>query len=394
MPHPESNQRTPSAAPPDDRPVYLDYQATTPIDPRVIDAMLPYLTTHFGNPSSDHAYGAKAKAAIESARSQVAGLIGARPHEIVFTASGTESNHLALTGTAHTLRSSGCGHHIIISAIEHPATQATCDQLEHDGFEITRLPVRPDGLVDPDVFAEAARPDTVLASIMLANNEIGTIQPISAISRIAHERGVVMHTDAAQGPATIPVDVEALGVDLLTLVGHKMYAPKGVAALYIRDGCPAPQPQLVGGGQERGLRASTENVAGIVGLGAAANIARTAQPSDSARILSFRDRLLDRLTTAFPELIVNGSLTHRLPGNLSLTIPTVTASELMSRTPALAFSAGSACHTADPAPSPVLVAIGLDGDKAARTIRLGIGRYTTISDIANAADRMIAAAQR
>lgn len=390
MPHAEPDQMTASAQT-EHRPIYLDYQATTPVDPRVVDAMLPYLTTEFGNPSSGHPYGLAAKTAVEEARGEVADLIGARAEEIVFTSSGTESNHLALMGTARTLRDGNQRQHIIISAVEHPATQAACDRLDQEGFEITRVPVDRDGRVDPEEFARAMRLDTILASIMLANNEIGTIEPIPQISEIARERGIILHTDAAQGPATIGVDVDALGVDLLTLVGHKMYAPKGIAALYIRTGTPTPQPQLVGGGQERGLRASTENVAGIVALGAAARIARASQPADAERIHSLRDGLLRALRGAIPGLTVNGSLTHRLPGNLSLTVPGTSATDLMARAPGLAFSAGSACHTADPAPSPVLAAIGLTDDEAARTIRLGIGRYTTTSDITTAAEHLIAA---
>ena len=377
----------------DRRPVYLDYQATTPVDPYVVEAMLPYLTTEFGNPSSSHSFGQVAKSALEEARGDVANLLGAHPEEIVFTSSGTESNHLALTGIAHTQRTDGGGTHIIISAVEHPATQATCDQLSREGFEITRVSVDRDGLIDPGQFAHAIRPGTILASIMLANNEIGTIEPIHQISEVTRNKGVLLHTDAAQGPATIPVDVDALGVDLLTLVGHKMYAPKGVAALYVRAGTPTPQPQLVGGGQERGRRASTENVAGIVALGAAARIARTAQPADAVRIRDLRDQLLRDLLEALPGLTVNGSLEHRLPGNLSLTVPDTSAADLMSGAPGIAFSAGSACHSADPTPSPVLTAIGLTSDQAARTIRLGIGRYTTSEDIGAATAQLIAAAR-
>ncbi len=278
------------------RPIYLDYQATTPVDPRVVEAMLPYLTTEYGNPSSAHAYGRAAAAAVATARAQVAALIGAHePDEIVFTSSGTESNHLALTGVAHAARAAGRGRHVITTTIEHPATQATCDQLTAAGFRITRF-----------------------------------------------------------------------GVDLLTLVGHKMYAPKGIAALYIRGGTSPLVPQLVGGGQERGLRAATENVPGIVALGAAAAIAHAEHVADAARILCLRERLLGELSTALPGLQVNGSLTHRLPGNLSLTMPGITAEQMMAATPDLAFSAGAAC--------------------------LGIGRYTSDTDITTAIDQLIAAA--
>ena len=364
------------------RPIYLDYQATTPVDPRVVEAMLPYLTTEFGNPSSSHAYGRTAAAAVETARTQVAALVSAHdPDEIVFTSSGTESNHLALAGVAHALRAAGRGDHVVTTAIEHPATQATCDQLTHAGFRVTRLPVGADGRLDPATLARALRPDTTLVSVMHANNEIGTLQPLADIAAFTRERGILLHTDAAQIPATVPVDVDELGVDLLTLVGHKMYAPKGVAALYIRRGTPLV-PQLVGGGQEHGVRAATENVPGIVALGAAAAIARAEHAADAARIKPLRDRLLSELTAALPGLRVNGSLTHRLPGNLSLTIPHATAEQMMAAAPDVAFSAGAACHTGHTAPSPVLTAIGLTPEQATHTIRLGIGRYTTDTDIA------------
>jgi len=376
------------------RPIYLDYQATTPVDPRVVEAMLPYLTTEYGNPSSSHAYGRAAAKAVETARAQVAALIGARaPEEIVFTSSGTESNHFALTGVAHAARATGRGEHMITTAIEHPATQATCDQLIAAGFQVTRLPVGGDGRLDPADVARALRPGTVLVSVMHANNEIGTLQPLADIAELTRERGILLHTDAAQSPATVPVDVDDLGVDLLTLVGHKMYAPKGVAALYIRRGTPPLVPQLVGGGQEHGLRAATENVPGIVALGAAAAIADAEHAADAARILRLRERLLGELTVALPGLRVNGSLTHRLPGNLSLTIPHVTAEQMMAAAPDLAFSAGAACHSGDTTPSPVLTAVGLTPDQAARTIRLGIGRYTSDIDITAAAARLITAAR-
>jgi cysteine desulfurase len=374
------------------RPIYLDYQATTPVDPRVVEAMLPYLTTEFGNPSSSHAYGRAAAAAVETARARVAALIGANdPEEIVFTSSGTESNHLALTGAAHALRAAGCGDHVITTAIEHPATQATCDQLVGAGFRVTRLPVGTDGRLDPADLAHALTPDTILVSVMHANNEIGTLQPLADLAALTRERGILLHTDAAQSPATVAVDVDELGVDLLTLVGHKMYAPKGVGALYIRRGTPLV-PQLIGGGQERGLRAATENVPGIVALGSAAALAQAEHAADSARITPLRARLLDELTAALPRLRLNGSLIHRLPGNLSLTIPHATAEQMMAAAPDVAFSAGAACHTGETTPSPVLTAIGLSPEQAAHTIRLGIGRYTTESDIASAAAHLRAAA--
>lgn len=375
------------------RPIYLDYQATTPVDPRVVEAMLPYLTSEFGNPSSAHAYGRAAAAAVDAARVQVASLIGADdPAEIVFTSSGTESNHLALSGAAHAARAAGRGEHIITTAIEHPATQATCEQLTRAGFRVTRLPIDANGRIDPADLLHALEPGTVLVSVMHANNEIGTLQPLAEVSAVIRQRGILLHSDAAQSPATIPVNVDELEVDLLSLVGHKMYAPKGVAALYIRRGTRPLVPQLVGGGQERGVRAATENVAGIVALGAAAAIARAEHAADAARIMPLRDRLLAELTAVLPGLRVNGSLTHRLPGNLSLTIPGVTAEDMMTGAPGVAFSAGAACHAGHTAPSRVLTALGLSPQQAARTIRLGIGRYTTDSDIADAAAQLGTAA--
>jgi len=376
------------------RPIYLDYQATTPVDPRVVEAMLPYLTTEYGNPSSSHAYGRAAAKAVGAARAQVAALIGARtPEEIVFTSSGTESNHLALTGVAHAARAADRGRHVITTTVEHPATQATCHQLTAAGFQVTCLPVGSDGRLAPADLERALQPDTVLVSVMHANNEIGTLQPLTDIAELTRERGILLHTDAAQSPATVRVDVDDLGVDLLTLVGHKMYAPKGVAALFIRRGTPPLVPQLVGGGQEHGLRAATENVPGIVALGAAAAIAHAEHNADAARILRLRERLLDELTVALPGLRVNGSLAHRLPGNLSLTIPHVTSEQMMAAAPDLAFSAGAACHSGDTTPSPVLTAVGLTPDQAARTIRLGIGRYTSDTDITTALDQLITAAR-
>ena len=375
------------------RPIYLDYQATTPVDPRVVEAMLPFLTSEFGNPSSAHAYGRAAAQALETARGQVAALIGAHPDEVVFTSSGTESNHLALTGTAQAARATGRGEHTITTTIDHPATQATCDQLGQAGFHITRLPVRADGRVDPGDLEHALQPDTVLVSVMHANNEIGTLQPLAELAALTRRRGVLLHSDAAQSAATVRIDVDDLGVDLLTLVGHKMYAPKGVAALYVRRGTPPLVPQLVGGGQERGLRAATENVPGIVALGAAAAIAAAEHTTDAVRIRSHRDRLLAELTADVPGLRVNGSLTHRLPGNLSITFPDTTAHQLVAATPQLAFSAGAACHTGRTAPSPVLTALGLTPGQAARTIRIGIGRFTTDADITTAAKQLIAASR-
>ncbi|GAA1367399.1 cysteine desulfurase family protein [Streptomyces beijiangensis] len=374
------------------RPVYLDHQATTPVDPRVVAAMLPYLTTEFGNPSSSHGYGRAAAAAVEAARAQVASLIGAEPDEIVFTSSGTESNHLALTGVAQSVRARGGGRRIVTTTIDHPATQATCDRLAADGFRITRVGVGSDGRLGLPDCARALEPDTCLVSVMHANNEIGTLQPLSELAALTRGRGILLHTDAAQSLASVPTDVGTLGVDLLTVVGHKMYAPKGVGALYIRRGTPSLVPQLVGGGQEHGRRAATENVPGIVALGAAASLALAERDADAARIRTLRDSLLRTLTAGLPGLRVNGSTTYGLPGNLSLTLPAITAQELAEAVPEVAFSAGAACHTTSSAPSPVLTAIGLTAEQAERTIRLGIGRFTSETDIRTAAQAILRAA--
>lgn len=388
----DDTDEAPRPAPPDHlpvRPVYLDHQATTPVDPRVVEAMLPYLLTEFGNPSSSHAYGRAAAEAVARARTQVAALIGATPEEIVFTASGTESNQLALVGTALARRAADGGDHVVTSVLDHPATLEACARLERDGFRVTRVPVGPDGLVDPQEVARAAGPGTALVSVMHANNEIGTVQPLAGIARAIEGRGITLHTDAAQSLATVVTDVTELGVDLLSIVGHKMYAPKGVGALYVRAGTPRPVPLLSGGGQEHGLRAGTENVAGIVALGAAAELALKERESDAARIRGLSDLLLSLLTEAIPGLRLNGSREHRLAGNLSLTLPATGAAALAAAVPEVAFSAGAACHTDADLPSPVLTAIGLSAAQAARTVRLGLGRYTGENDVRKAAQALV-----
>ncbi|MFF5207080.1 cysteine desulfurase family protein [Streptosporangium sp. NPDC000396] len=367
------------------RPVYLDYQATTPVDPRVVEAMLPCLTGDFGNPGSPHAYGQAAAAAMRVAREQVRELLGAGPDdELVFTGSGTEAINLALTGVA---RRSGRGR-IVITAIEHPAVSATCDRLAGEGFEIVRLPVDGEGLVDLGDVERAVDERTVLVSVIHANNEIGVVQPVREISEITRSRGALLHVDAAHSLATLPVDVDDLGVDLLTVVGHKMYAPKGIGALYVRAGAVRLVPLILGGGQERGLRSGTENVPSAAGLGAAARLLTEEREGEAARILTLRERLRAELTAAIPGLRVNGSISRRLPGNLSLTVPGVRASRLMEAVPELAFSAGAACHGEDGPPSPVLTAIGLTPDEAGRTIRIGLGRFTTDADVDLAVDRL------
>jgi cysteine desulfurase len=375
------------------RTIYLDNQATTPLDPRALRAMLPYLTTMFGNASSPHSYGQQAATAIRTARQRLCRLLGARAEqEIVFTSGATESNNLAITGTAMALRSRG--DHLITTAIEHKSVLATCAQLQQAGFTVTYLPVDRVGRVDPAEVEQAITTRTILVSVMHANNEIGTIQPLAQIGAITRRHGIAFHTDAAQSIATLPLDVDQLNVDLASLSAHKAYGPKGVGALYVRTplrGGVAPSPQLVGGGQEHGLRAGTANVAGIVGLGHTAHLLAQQRERDAAHTLRLRERLQTRLTTAIPSLIVNGPGTDRLPGNLSVTIPGTDATDLMAAVPDLALSAGSACTTGQTSPSHVLTAIGIEPRLARATLRLSVGRFTTDHDVDTAAGRLIAA---
>ncbi len=368
------------------RPVYLDYHATTPVDPRVVQAMLPYFTERFGNPSSrTHRVGTEAAEAVDRARAQVARLIGARAREIVFTSGATESNNLAIKGVAAARR--GRGGHIVTVVTEHHAVLDTCRRLEREGLRVTYLPVQPDGLVDLDRVRGAVGPDTILVSVMLANNEIGVLQPVAAIARLAHERGALVHTDAAQAAGKIPVDVEALGVDLLSFTAHKMYGPKGVGALYVRRGVEIA-PLLDGGGQERGLRPGTLNVAGIVGFGAAAEICRGELAAEAERLGRLRDRLLAGLRERVGDLRVNGSLEARLPHNLNVSFPGVAGESLLLALGDLAVSAGAACASGTSEPSYVLKALGLSDALALASLRFGLGRWTTEEEVDYAVDRV------
>jgi cysteine desulfurase len=374
-------------------PVYLDYNATTPIDPRVIEAMAPYLGTHFGNPSSAHPYADPSRQALARARDQIAELIGAIATEVVFTGSGSEANNLAIRGVV--LASGGGRPHVITQETEHPAVLRTCNALQRlHGVEVSYLPVDGHGLLDPAALAAAITPDTVLVSVMHANNETGVIQPIAELARIAHDHGVLMHSDAAQAVGKVPVDVTALGVDLLTVVGHKMYAPKGVAALYVRTGV-ALEPVIYGGGQEGGLRAGTENVALAAALGAAADLARIELTAGGhQRIAALRDRLHDRLVQALPDRVcLNGHTKQRLPNTLNISIRGVRGDDLLAATPDVAASTGSACHAGATEPSPVLNAMGLDRDRSLAALRLSAGRWSTEQDIDHAADVLAAAAR-
>jgi cysteine desulfurase len=364
--------------------IYLDHNATTPIAPEVRDAMRPYLGDEFGNPSSAHAHGRAARMAVSRAREQVAALVGGEPESVVFTGSGSEADNLAIVGVA--LAHVGERDHIVTSAIEHPAVLAACAYLERRlGFRITRVGVDRFGIVDPDDVRHAIEPRTALISIMRANNEVGTLQPIAEIARIARDHEVVMHTDAAQAVGKIRTDVDELDVDLLTVVGHKMGAPKGVGALYVRPGTRL-DPVIHGGGQERGLRAGTENVPYIAGLGAACALAarRLATGAD-ADVRELRDRLHAALRTAVPGLELNGHPQLRLPNTLNVSFPGRDGERLLAATPGIAAATGSACHSGRTEPSPVLTAMGIDPARALGAVRLSLGYDTTQAEIDQAA---------
>lgn len=362
-------------------PVYLDYHATTPCDPRVLEAMLPYFLERFGNPASrSHSFGWTADKAVDAARAQVAKLIGAAAREIVFTSGATESDNLALKGVAEALRSKG--NHIITLPIEHNAVLDTCRWLQTQGIEVTLLPVAKDGRVDLERLEASITPRTILVSIMAANNEIGVVQEMEGIGRICRRHGVLFHSDATQAAGKIPMDVERWQLDLASLSGHKIYGPKGVGALYVRSnpkvtlGC-----QQHGGGHERGMRSGTLNVPGIVGLGKAAEIAAAEMAEESVRLAGLRDRLLDGIRQQVPDVQVNGSLEHRLPNNLHVTLSGVDGETLMMSMNDIAVSSGSACTSAKMAASHVLKALGLSDDEAHRSLRFGLGRWTTAEEI-------------
>ncbi|MGC0211988.1 cysteine desulfurase family protein [Streptomyces levis] len=373
-------------------PVYLDCNATTPVDPRAAEAMAPYLTDFFGNPSSGHPFSQEPRRALAAARAQVASLIGAGPGEIVFTGSGSEADLLALRGA---VLASGRPHpHVITQATEHPAVLETCRALERlHGARVTVLPVDGDGFLSPAALAGAFTEDTVLVSVMAANNETGALQPIAELAALTHARGALFHCDAAQAVGKIPLDVGELGVDLLTIVGHKMYAPKGAAALYVRDGVTL-ESVVYGGGQERGLRAGTENVALAVALGTAAQIA-AAELADGApaRLAALRDTLHERLTDALPGRVhLNGPEKNRLPNTLNVSVDGAIGHELLAAVGEIAASTGSACHSGTHTPSPVLTAMGLDADRALGAVRLSLGRWSTAEDIETAAAALTKAA--
>jgi cysteine desulfurase len=361
------------------KPIYLDCNGTTPHAPEVVAAMRPYLEVEFGNPSSSNRYGIAAKQAVESARRQVAGILNCRPQELFFTSGGTESNNHAITGTARALQARG--NHIITSAFEHPAVLEVCRYLEKDGFETTFLAVTADGLVDPAEVEKAIRPTTILITIMHANNEVGTIQPIAQISRIAREHRIVMHIDAAQSVGKIPTDVQDLDVDLLSVAGHKVYAPKGIGALYVRPPLK-PEKFCHGAGQERGWRAGTENVLEIVGLGKACEIAARDLQRNMVHMQRLRDRLYEGLSTKLTDMRLNGHPMKRLPNTLNLSVKGVEANRVLEEIGLeVAASAGAACHSGTVEISHVLEAMNVPRAWAKGTLRFSVGRMNTVEEI-------------
>ncbi|MDT3707904.1 MAG: cysteine desulfurase family protein [Thiobacillus sp.] len=370
-------------------PVYLDCNATTPVDPRVLEAMLPYLAVHYGNPSSDHVYGQRAKAAVEAARAEVAALIGASPAEIVFTGCATEANNLALLGAARAALPSGRTA-LVTSSVEHPSVLNPLRHLAREGRFLTELPVDAFGRVQLNHAAAVINPEVALVSVMLANNESGSLQAVREIADLAHAVGAWMHVDAAQAVGKVTVDVNALGADLLTLAGHKFYAPKGVGALYVRTGVTI-EPIQYGAGHEHGLRPGTENVPHIVAMGEAARLARTTLVPEATRMTSLRDRLHGLLDAAIPGLQLNGHPTERLPNTLNISFPSATGWQVLAAAPTVAASTGSACHAGDHAVSGVLAAMGLTPAAAAGAVRLSLGRFTTEGEIDAAAQALISA---
>lgn len=374
-------------------PIYLDHHATTPVDPRALEAMAPWWSADFGNAASrTHVFGWRAEAAVEDARARIAQAIGARePREIVFTSGATESDNLALKGVLRAGRASR--DHVVTVATEHRAVLDPCAALVREGFDATLLPVGGGGRVDPDAVAAALGPRTALVSVMAANNEIGVLQPLAEIARICREHGVPLHSDAAQAAGKIPFDVEALGLDLASLSAHKVYGPKGIGALYVRTRRPRLrlEPLLHGGGHERGLRSGTLPVPLIVGFARALELAVAEREAEAARLVALRERLFAQLAQELPGVARNGDVAHQLPGTLSVRFDGVEAAALLSALPEIALSTGSACSSAEPTPSHVLVALGLSPESVAGTIRIGLGRANDEAQIDRAAARIVEA---
>jgi cysteine desulfurase len=376
-------------------PIYMDNHATTPLDPRVLEAMMPYLTTVFGNAASrNHSFGWEAEAAVEKAREQVAKLIGATAKEIIFTSGATESNNLAIKGIAEMYKERG--NHIITQVTEHKATLDTCKRLEKYGYRVTYLPVKADGLIDIEDLKRAMDDKTILVTIMIANNEIGVVQPVAEIGKLCHEKGVLFHTDGVQAVGKIPVDVNAMHIDALSLSAHKIYGPKGVGALYVRRRNPRVQisGQIDGGGHERGMRSGTLNVPGIVGLGKACEIAGEEMKAETERLSALRDKLKAKLESNLDYVHVNGSMEHRLPGNLNVSFVYVEGESLLMGINDIAVSSGSACTSATLEPSYVLKALGLGDDVAHSSIRFGLGRFNNEAEVDYVGDKLVDVVQK
>jgi cysteine desulfurase len=376
-------------------PIYMDYHATTPVDPRVLEAMMPYFTEKFGNPASrNHPFGWEAEEAVDKARKQVADLIGASPKEIIFTSGATESNNLAIKGVAEMYREKG--NHVITCVTEHKAVIDTCKKLEKQGLRVTYLPVQKDGRISLDDLRAAITDKTILITIMAANNEIGVLQPIAEAGAIAKEKGILFHTDGVQAVGKVPFDVTALKVDLVSMTGHKIYGPKGVGALFVRRRNPRVllAEQISGGGHERGMRSGTLNVTGIVGFGKAAELCRLEMVKDTERLSALRDRLSADLHENLDEIYINGSMEHRLPHNLNISFAYVEGESLLMGINDVAVSSGSACTSASLEPSYVLKALGAGDDLAHSSIRFGLGRWTTDEEVDYVVDKLTKVVRR
>ena len=372
--------------------IYMDNHATTPIAPEVLEAMLPYLTTHFGNAASTHSFGTMAKDAVEQARNQVAGLLGCSAEEIFFTSGATESDNLAIRGIAYACREKG--NHIITSTAEHHAILDTCHALDAEGFKTTYLHVDKYGRVSPDDVEAAITPKTILMSFMYGNNEVGTINPLSDIAAVAAKHGVLFHSDAVQGIGQLPSDLKRLGVDLASLTAHKIYGPKGIGALYLRQGISQPNSLFYGGGQELGIRPGTLNVAGIVGLGAACELSKNYMESGKSCVSTLRDVLHEKLNARLEDIHLNGHPKQRLPGNLNLCFAGVQSHALLMGLKRVAVSTGSACDSESVKASHVLVAMGVPNELALTAVRFGLGRYNTAEEVDIVADEVIRVVHR
>ncbi len=375
------------------KPIYFDYAATTPADQEVAALMMDVMVRSFGNPSSVHGFGREALAIVAKARRQLAELIGARPQEIVYTSGGSESDNLALKGAAYACRQRG--KHIVTTAVEHHALLHSCQQLEEQGFTVTYLQPDKDGRIDPAEVSAALRDETILISVMFANNEVGTVQPIREIGALARDRGIWFHTDAVQAVGHLPIDVAAMNIDLLSLSGHKFYGPKGIGALYVRSGIRL-EPQIAGGAQERGLRAGTENVPAIAGLGLAAEKAQSGQVAEAERLGRLSKQLIDEIEAKLPRAALNGHRQQRLPGNVNFSFPGISGESLLLNLDmaGIAASSGSACAAGSLEPSHVLLAMGLAPELARSSLRISLGRENTAAEIEYLAEQLVAIVRR